>query len=129
MIFFMMPLLDHSTTLAAAATLPCAKPNVFSTQWATNSSNVQAPDIKGIPESSVKYVPPLNFLMIGSDNQPQQQLWCDCGSYNGFRSEVKRGYPGREPTKFELVTNFKTAHAMGVTVPETLLARADKLIE
>jgi putative ABC transport system substrate-binding protein len=46
-----------------------------------------------------------------------------------FRGTKVREIPVEQATKFELVVNLKTANAMGVTVPEFLLARADKVIE
>ena len=68
------------------------------------------------------------FIAYGPSNV---QMFRDLGAQlvKLLRGRKPADLPVEQPTKFDLVVDLKTAKALGLTIPESLLARADKVIE
>jgi putative tryptophan/tyrosine transport system substrate-binding protein len=94
---------EQITSLAARYRLPAVYPYRFHTE------------IGGL----------LSYGIDPADNFPRAAGYAD----RILKGEKPADLPVQAPTKYELVINLKTARALGITVPDTLLARADEVIE
>jgi putative tryptophan/tyrosine transport system substrate-binding protein len=105
-----------------------AVPAAFAYSYRTSLADLSLKYRLGGVFQQKAYVEAGGFMSYGADTL---DLYRRAASYVDriLKGTQPADLPVEQPTKFELVINLKTAKALGITVPPTILARADEVIE
>src|SRR5215813_12936005 len=108
----------------SVAVLEDAMINVYSTQIAQLAARRRLPAIFGLTTFAEA-----GGLMAYGPNRPE--LWRRAATFVDkiFRGAKPGELPVEQPVRFDLVINVRTAQGLGVTIPPSLLLRADQLIQ